>query len=261
MRYGVCRGTDRTDDIIKAAELGFDYIETGFSGLSRDTDEEFEAFRAALEKGNIRCEAANGFLPRDYRVTGKNVDRELLTAYVKKGMERGASVGLKTVVFGSSGARNLDDETDYITGFGQLAAFLREIACPIAKQYGITVVTEPLRQEESNIINTVIDGASLAAASGCDNAGSLADIYHMQTENDSFENIRRLKGCLKHAHISHPCGEDMSDRVYPSDPDEYDYRGFIDALTYAGCTRCSIEAGTKNFEADAAAAIKVLKQF
>lgn len=261
MRYGVCRGTDRIDDIIKAAELGFDYIETGFSGLSRDTDEKFEAFRSALEKGNIRCEAANGFLPRDYKVTGRNVDRDLLFSYVEKGMERGASVGLKVVVFGSSGARNLDDETDYITGFRQLACFMREIACPIADKYGITVVTEPLRQAESNIINTVIDGASLAAASGCDNAGSLADIYHMQNENDSFDNIRRLKGILKHAHISHPCGENMTVRVYPSDPDEYDYKGFIEALTYAGCTRCSIEAGTDNFESDAAAAIKVLRQF
>lgn len=261
MRYGVCRGTDRTEDIILAAELGFDYIETGFSALSRDTDEEFETFKATLEKAGIKCEAANGFLPRDYRVTGKEIDYELLASYVKKGMERGSQVGLKTVVFGSSRARNLDEETDYITGFRQLVKFLCEIACPIAKQYGITVVIEPLRQEESNIINTVIDGASLAAASGCDNVASLADIYHMQTENDSFENIRRLKGCLKHAHISHPCGEDMSDRIYPSDPDEYDYKGFIDALTYAGCTRCSIEAGTKDFETDAAAAIKVLKQF
>lgn len=257
MKYGVCLGVDKTAEIVRAAEFGFDYIETGFSGLSRCTDEEFEAFRAALEKGGIKCRASNGFLPRDYRVTGRDIDRDRLAAYIEKGMKRGASVGLETVVFGSSGARNLDNETDYITGFRQLAEFIRDIASPAAKRYGVTLVIEPLRKQESNIINTVAESASLAAASGCDNTGALADIYHMYVENDSFENIRRLKGCLKHAHISCPCGDG---RVYPSDAGEYDYRGFIDALAYAGCGTCSIEAGCRDFDSEAPAAIKVLKQ-
>lgn len=259
MRYGICIGMDKTAEIEKAAKLGFDYIEVGFTGLGRGEDAEYEAFRACLEKNNIKCEASNGFLPRDYRVTGREIDREKLTAYIEKGMKRGAAVGLKTVVFGSSGARNLDGETDYITGFGQLAGFLREIACPIAAGYGITVVTEPLRQQESNIINTVTESACLAAACGCENSGALADIYHMEVENDSFENIKRLKDCLHHAHISYPYERDGKNRVYPSDVNEYDYKGFIEALEYAGCRRCSVEAGVIDFDRDAAAAIKILK--
>ena len=259
MRYGICIGMDKTAEIEKAAKLGFDYIETGFSGLGRGDDAEFETFKACLERNNIRCEASNGFLPRDYRVTGKKIDFEKLTAYIQKGMERGAAVGLKTVVFGSSGARNLDSDTDYITGFRQLADFLRETACPIAARYGITVVTEPLRQQESNIINTVCESACLAAACKSANAGALADIFHMEVENDSFENIKRLKGCLLHSHISYPYERDGQKRVYPSDVNEYDYKGFIEALEYAGCTRCSVEAGVIDFDRDASAAIKVLK--
>ena len=260
MRYGVCLGIDKTNEIAIAARLGFDYIETGFSGLGRGTDEEFEAFKAALTQNGIRCEAANGFLPRDYRVTGKNIDREKLISYVEKGMKRGAETGLQTVVFGSSGARNLDEETDYITGFRQLTDFLREIACPAAARYGITIVTEPLRQQESNIINTVLDSAGLAAACGAENVGALADIYHMEVEKDSFQNIRRLCGCLKHAHISYPFERDGQKRVYPKSADEYDYAGFLDALRFAGCERCSIEAGYTDFESSAKDAIAVLRE-
>ena len=259
MRYGICLGMEKIAEIEKAAALGYDYIEVGFTGLGRGSDEDYEAFAECLKRNNIKCESANGFLPRDYRVTGKDIDRNMLIEYVTKGMKRGAAVGLKTVVFGSSRARNLDEETDYITGFRQLVEFMREIACPIAAEYGITVVTEPLRQQESNIINTVIESASLAAASGCENAGALADIFHMAVENDSFENIKRLKDCLYHAHISYPLERDGKTRVYPWKADEYDYKGFVDALEYAGCTRCSVEAGIVDFDKDASLAIKVLK--
>ena len=173
-------------------------------------------------------------------------------------MERGSKIGLKTVVFGSGGARELEDGTDYITGFSQIADFIRNIACPIADKYGVTIVLEPLCKQECNIINTVVEGADMAAASGCKNAGSLADIYHMQMEGDVWDNIRRLKDNLIHAHISYPFMYEGKKRVYPRNVDEYDYSGFINALKDAGCERCSIEAAVIDFESDAKAAIKVL---
>lgn len=259
MRYGICMGMDSIERIGIAASLGYDYIETGFGSLARGDDGEYDAFSRALSKAGIRCEAANCFLPGDYKVTGDAVDAKKLTEYVERGMSRGAALGLKTVVFGSGGARGLEEGTDYITGFRQIAAFLRDIACPIAERYGILIVLEPLCKQECNIINTVKEGADMAAACGCENAGGLADIYHMEVENDEWDNIRCVGRALRHAHISYPLMADGKKRIYPRSVGEYDYKGFIGALRDVGCEHCSIEAAVIDFERDARTAIGVLR--
>ena len=42
---------------------------------------------------------------------------------------------------------------------------------------------------------------------------------------------------------------------------EFDYKGFFDALKFAGCERVSIEASTDNFFEDAKIAYDVLKKY
>lgn len=259
MRFGVCRGVDAIEDIKTAAKAGFDYIECGFSGLSRCSDAEFEAFAAVLSENNIKCEAANGFLPRDYKVVGEEFNEQKIAAYIEKGMERGAAVGLKVVVFGSGKARAVPEGMSFAKAYSELVYFLGEVAAPIAAKYGITVVTEPLRKDESNIIHTVKEGVMLGAATGKENVGGLGDIYHMVGAGDTYDDIKELKGSLLHAHISNPNEKDGKKRTYPASADEFDYKGFIDALEYAGCPRCSVEAGCDDFAKEAPITAKLLK--
>ncbi len=259
MRFGVCRGVDALEDIKTAAKAGFDYIECGFSGLSRCSDEEYEAFAAALSENNIKCEAANGFLPRDYKVVGDEFDEEKVAAYIEKGMARGAKVGLKVVVFGSGKARAVPEGTSFAEAYKQLVYFLGEVAAPIAAKYGVTVVTEPLRKDESNIIHTIKEGVMLGASTGRDNVAGLGDIYHMVGAGDTYDDVRELKGSILHSHISNPNGRNGKNRVYPADADEFDYKGFIAALEFAGCPRCSVEAGCDDFAREAPIAAGILK--
>lgn len=259
MRYGVCFGIDKTERVKIAANAGFDYIECGFCGLSREDDVVFENFKAALEANNIKCEAANGFLPKDLPLIGDAYDKEKTAAYIENGMKRGAQIGLKTVVFGSGKARAVPENVSYAEGFRQLGVFLRDVVSPLAEKYGITIAIEPLRTQECNIINTVKEGTMLAVLSGKNNIACLADIYHMMFAGDTYDDVRQLKGSLKHAHISNPSFEDGGSRSYPLNADEYDYQGYIDALAFAGCERCSIEAGCDDFEKEAVLAGKLLK--
>ena len=259
MRYGVCIGLDSSDKIRIAAESGFDYIECGFGTLAKCSDEEFELYKNVLSENNIKVEAANGFLPGELKVCGENVDTDALCAYVEKGMLRGSQIGLETVVFGSGGARCLPDCWDYTKGFLQLADFLRDIAGPIAEKYGVRIVMEPLRRKECNIINTVKEGVMLAACSGRENVGGLADLFHMVEEGDTNEDLKDIKGSLWHAHISNPVKRANANRIYPLGDNEFDYKAFIDALDHAGCTRCSIEASCFDFEKEAPVAAKLLK--
>ena len=259
MRYGVCIGLDNSDKIRIAAGSGFDYIECGFGTLSKCSDEEFEIYKNVLNENNIKVEAANGFLPGELKVCGEKVDYDALYAYIEKGMLRGSQIGLKTVVFGSGGARCLPDGCDYAKGFLQISQFLRDIAGPLAEKYGVRIVMEPLRRKECNIINTVKEGVMLAVCSGRENVGGLADLFHMVEEGDTNEDIKDLKGSLWHAHISNPVKRANANRIYPQGENEFDYKAFIEALEYAGCTRCSIEASCFDFEKEAPVAAQLLK--
>ncbi len=251
MKFGFCVGGD-TERVKIAKAVGADYVETGFEVLARDDGSEYDAFRAALEQSEIKCESANCFIPGRLKLTGETVDGDAIRRYVDRGMRRGADLGLKTVVFGSGGARCVPDGFPFDRAFRQLVCFLQEIAGPVAQTYGINVVVEPLC--DCNIIQTAKEGAMLAAAADRPNVFSLVDLFHMAKMADRVENIRVLKGMIQHAHIAEP-----SKRVYPKAVGEYDYKAFIDALEYAGCPRCSVEAGSSDFAVDAPAAMKVLR--
>lgn len=258
MRFGTCIGGDDPSKISATERLGYDYFETNFGFLSKISDGDFEKFKTCVLSGGIRCEAANCFMPNELPVTGEEVNYAAIAEYVEKGMKRGVEVGLKTVVFGSGGARRVPEGFSYAKGFKQLGCFLGEVVSPIAEKYGITVVIEPLRAKECNIINSVKEGVMLSAFTGRDNIQTLADIYHMLFANDTYDDIRMLKGSIYHAHISNPFSE-TEKRVYMKKGDTFDYKGFIEALEYAGCVRCSIEAATSDYINDAADAMEVIK--
>lgn len=260
MRYGICTGIDDAEKIKMIVDAGFDYMECGFRFLSNATNEEFEKAKQALAANNIKCEASNSFIPGDFPIADSSCDRAGLADYVERGMKRGSEIGLKTVVLGSGGARRVPENVTFSEGFKNLSAILRDIISPIAEKYGVTVVIEPLRYKECNIFNTVKEGVMLAASTGKDNISGLADIFHMVESGDTYDDIRDVKDNLKHAHISYPPQDGSHCRYYPKDINEFDYKGFIDALEYAGCERCSIEAGYENFEEEIALAGKVFEQ-
>ena len=251
MKFGFCIGDDY-DKIKIAQECGADYVETGFNMLSRDPGGKFAAFADAIAASDIRCESANCFMPGELKLVGENVDYEAIGKYVEAGMRRGPEIGLKTVVFGSGGARSVPDGFPFDKACRQLAFFLKEYAGPTAEKYGIQIVVEPLC--DCNIINTGKEGAMLAAAADRPNVSGLVDLFHMAKIGDAIDNIRTLKGVIGHAHIAEP-----SDRRYPLSAEEYDYKAFVDALIYAGCPRCSVEAGTDDFAAEAPVAMRILK--
>ncbi|MCQ2470873.1 MAG: sugar phosphate isomerase/epimerase [Clostridia bacterium] len=257
MRFGMCMGIESPERVKMIADAGFDYVECGFCSLSRADDSVFEAFKDALNENNIKCEAANGFLPKDLPII--NGDLDAIASYIENGMKRGAEIGLKKIAFGSSKARNVPDGVSYAEGFRQLGEFLKNVVSPLAEKYGITIVTEPLRKDECNIINTIKEGTMLAVLSGKENISCLADIYHMIGEGDTLEDVKQLKGSLKHAHICNPVSKKGLKRDFPQDNAEFDYKAYVDALEFAGCDTCSVEAQCIDFESETLLAGKLLK--
>lgn len=254
MKFGMCVQNPQIDFIDEIAALGYEYIEGRFN-LFTDCDEELvEKMRAALEKNNIKCEACNCFIPGNMKLTGSDVDEDALRAHIEKGMSGASKLGCKIVVFGSGGARNIPEDMKREDGEEQIIHFLRDIVAPIAEKYDITVVTEPLRSSETNVLNTVHEAVAMAEKVKCKNIASLGDLYHMYAENEDPESLSAFVGKVKHCHIA-----DVTDRSYPFIGDEYDYKRFIDVMKKIGCERCSVEGRTDDYIADSKKAIELLK--
>ncbi len=259
MKFGVCTGIDNEENVRVAAESGFDYIECGFQMFANATEEQLVQWEEREKKYGIYAEAANCFLPNTLPVTGDNVDYDALRDFVARGMKNSARLGLKTVVFGSSGARSIKEGFSYEKAVKQMGYFLREIAGPEAAKYGITVVTEPLQKAETNMINTIKEGVLLAALADRDNIRCLVDLFHMEQCGDTADDVIMIKDSIAHAHISNPVGRDGKKRIYPLYADEFDYKAFVDALRQSSCERCSIEASVTDFKTEAPLAIKLLR--
>ncbi|OQA49602.1 MAG: Xylose isomerase-like TIM barrel [Firmicutes bacterium ADurb.Bin300] len=253
MKLGVCFSARQTGRIAIAKEAGFDYVEVSISEMSDMSRKEIDIFKQALGDNGIPCEAANCFIKGENKVVGKTVDYNAIIEYLHKVLPIAFDIGIKTIVFGSGGSRNREDDFPEDEAYRQVTAFLRDYAGPECAKYGVRIAVEPLVHWASKMIHTVEEAVCLSQDCALDNVKALADLFHMYENGDDVANILKYNNQIIHSHIANP-----PKRRFPLRADEFDYKSFLDNLKSVGCERCSIESGTDDFEADAKAAFKVL---
>jgi sugar phosphate isomerase/epimerase len=250
---GYCVNLDRLEAV---QGLGFDYLEVPAQAIAALSEDEYAALRQRVAALEVPVRAANVFLPGSLKVTGPEADPAKQVEYVRKCLDRLAGLGVRTLVFGSGGARRVpdgfsrDEATKQIVTFGKMAA-------QEAASRNITIVLEPLRSQESNIVNTAGEGLKIVRAVNHPNFRILVDFYHLAEEKEDPAVLLEAGDLLKHVHVANPAG-----RVFPMKADEAAYAPFFANLRkigYAGGV--SVEARTENIEADAPAAIALLRQF
>jgi sugar phosphate isomerase/epimerase len=158
------------------------------------------------------------------------------------------------VVFGSSGARNVPAGFPRDLAWAQLRTLVHALGA-IAEQHGITIAIEHLHRGESNILNTMAETWRLAQEVAHPRVGLLIDSYHVRMENEDPAILADVAPAIVHVHVA-----EGTDRVFPSggDPALADFFGHLRAGGYGG--RCSIEAFTRDFPADAARALRACRE-
>jgi len=250
---GYCVGLKGLE-VAKAA--GFDYVELGVTEIAGLSDADFEGALEHVKKVGIPTPNANLFLPATFRLTGPDAaSPEEQMAYVRKAFPRLNRLGVRILCFGSGGARRVPDGFSKEEALAQLVAFGKRIA-PEARANGITVVIEPLRRQETNIINTTAEGLALVKAVGDPNFELLVDFFHLASEKEDPAIILEAREHIRHLHMANPQG-----RVFPQQWEEYDYAPFFTHLRrigYAG--GMSIEASSKDVPGEAPRAIALLRR-
>jgi sugar phosphate isomerase/epimerase len=240
----------------RLAALGFDYIELPLAEMTALSDDAFAALVEKVENSGIACEACNNFFPKTLRLTGLDVDKAAIRSYVELAMYRAHRLGVECVVFGSGPAKNVPEGFSMGTGYRQVVDLLKETA-PLAKQHNITIVIEPLRSPECNLINTFAEGCRLARDVDHPNVRVLVDFYHLSQESESVEHlVQDGEAYLRHVHFA--CGEG---RVFPTAGNEDDYPPFFEALRAVKYDRrISLEAYSSAFEKEAPVALRFFRQ-
>ena len=203
MKIGFCGKIDRIEDV---AAAGYDYIELPVSAAAAWTEEEYQRNLAALKAASIPAPSYNVLFPGDIKLLNPTTSDGEITGYLRRAFVRVREMGGKTVVFGSGGSRKRPEDMPFDAAFRRLAEVARLIG-ETAAQYGLTVVIEPLNRKETNMINSVTEGACLRAMVNLPNVQLLADYYHVAAEGHEPADLARVDG-IAHCHIATEIGRE-----------------------------------------------------
>ena len=109
-------------------------------------------------------------------------------------------LGVKIVVFGNGAVRRLPEQ-NVTAEIRAIEDFLR-MCNEKGGKYGVIVVLEPLNKKETNVFNTVSEGASLVRKLNLQNVRLLADSYHTFCENEPLLALEENGDILRHIHVA-----------------------------------------------------------
>lgn len=209
MEYGFCTGfatnplwmiEDEMVASIKAA--GFDYPEFPVMTYSRMDEYSFSHLKE-IASAPVAC----NLFPGDVLLSDTDRDLDMVKDYLDIALKRSRELGIEKIVFGSGKARRYSETTGYEEGRKNLFNTIEEVIIPKAKEWGVTILIEPLTRGECNLINTVEEGYKISEYFNDDSLLLMADLFHMKNNGESLSTLEKCFDKIKHVHIA---GEERS---------------------------------------------------
>ncbi|KAA1013139.1 sugar phosphate isomerase/epimerase [Paraburkholderia panacisoli] len=207
-------------------EAGLDYIEAQLVPMKLEDDASFANTKALIKELPLPALAFSYLFPHDARIVGPEKDEPRNRAYFDRVVELLTLSRARVVVLGSGWTRNIPEgwtqaqaEDEFLTTLGWCADAL--------EGSGTTLVIEPLNRKESNLVNSVADGARIAKSLNRPEVRGLADFYHMDEEAEPLDELREHCAWLAHIHLAD------TGRLNPG-TGGYDYPSFFGHLKACG---------------------------
>jgi D-psicose/D-tagatose/L-ribulose 3-epimerase len=251
VKIGVC-----TRDVDNALKYGFDYIEPGAADIAAMSEEDFRQFRDKVLASHMRCRSLNSLIRRpDMKVVGTSVSTSAISEYLDVCLARCRKLGASVAVWGSAGSRNVPAGFPRERAQEQIAQFLR-MAGDLARKHDLVVAIEPLRREESNILNTGGEALAMVRRVQHPQVKMIIDYYHLREENEDPKIVEEARREIVHMHFANPHG-----RLWPHELSEDDHYtaffSYVRKIRYSG--GISIE-GKGSFEKDGTASRDFFRQ-
>ena len=208
-------------------KAGFDFVELSGVRVMQLEESELESLLAFLDKIGLRCEGIAAFMPAtlNFLTTG----RDAFDAYLRQAVERFRRLGVKRVGFGSGPSRAIPDGMSTQDGMGLFAQMLRERFLPLLEEKDMSLLIEPLRKEETNLIHLIPEAAAVVDMIGSERAGVVADTFHMMSGAERPETVAaKYLPYIRHLHVSE------RDRIMPVHAYTDECAGFVRAFVQNG---------------------------
>jgi sugar phosphate isomerase/epimerase len=120
--------------------------------------------------------------------------------YIARLIDVAARFGAPVIIGSMQGS--LEKDVTHVQALGWLREALNELG-ERAKTRGVKLMLEPLNRYETDIINRIVDGMELIRSLTTDNVVLLADLFHLNIEEDSLPSaIRAAKGYIGYVHLA-----------------------------------------------------------
>lgn len=210
----------------RSAALGFDAIEIFPPSTAAVVAAELNPL---LDKHNLKLAALGtgaGMVKHKLSLSNGDADHRVKArAFVKQIIDKAAEFGASAIIGSMQG--RWGDGTDKETALDYLGDALNECG-DHAATHGVPLIYEPLNRYETNLCNTVADGVKLIESIQCQNVVLLADLFHMNIEEENIADALREGG----KHIGHVHFVDSNRR--PTGLGHMDYEPIAAALRDIG---------------------------
>lgn len=214
----------KTNVFADAQSAGFEYVELALPDVLTLADGDFEKLAAELRRLNLPARAGYNPLPKWLMLVGTDVDRPAIDAHLHLLLSRAATLKLDYIVLNSATCWKVPDGFPRDEAFTQLADFSTRFADEAAKS-GITVLIEPMRGTDSNMITNINEALKLVTTVGKTNFQMMVDYSFLRIQNDNLNTLLAVGNHLRNVHISNP-----PKRTYAMSDDESDYAAFFQLL-------------------------------
>lgn len=234
---------------------GYTYVESNVSYLMPDkSDAEFQKHLDEIQQNDAKIISCTSFIPGSLPLVGPDAKQDEALAWADAALRRAGMVNIPYIVFGSGKARNVPENFSKEEATRQFIAFCKQVA-PLAQKYNVTVVIEPLNRAETNLINSLEDGARIVEAVDHPNLQLLCDIYHMMREDEPATEIVKYGKYIRHCHIA-----EREERTSPGTKGD-DFRSYFRALKEIGYKGCvSIECRWKDLPQEIQPALSYMQE-
>lgn len=221
--FGWCRSIA---DAGQLRDAGCDYIEGELTALQLENERQYREILPSFMESPLPVRAFNMFLPGDLQVVGPDIDTVRIDRYLAKAAEALSRIGARIVVLGSGKSRTIPEGWERARAEAQFMRLLMRAADEFTGT-GVVLAIEPLFRKGTNFINSVEEASRFASLINREQIRVLADLFHMQEENEPLDTITRHKEWLAHIHVADTGRLSPGTGVYPA-------AEFADQLKQAG---------------------------
>jgi sugar phosphate isomerase/epimerase len=226
MKFGICTSTANA---AAAKDAGWDYLEEAATGLLQGFLPDEEWTGGARAAGSpVPVIAVNLLIPASLRLTGPTVDLNALRTYLTRVFDRAVKVGVSKLAFAGGAARTVPAGFDHWEARDQLVECLR-LTGDLAGSRGLTIALEPLRSQECNLVNTMLEVLAVVREVDRPSVACLFDSFHVWSAQESLENLKEAAPRVRHIHVA-----DLEGRVAPGESGTSDYRPAFGTLKRDG---------------------------